>query len=91
MNFSSSITRTVTKQVGCSDNAYDWHSRVSQVKLAKTPAIFIHFVIVFLSPPSKCQDSTLSYTIATSSHVLSNSLLVIIQSFNFLWTELLTL
>jgi len=69
----------VTKQVGYSGNACDWHSRVSQFKLVRTPAIFIQFFMVFLSPPSKCQNSTLSYTIATSSHVLSNSSLVIIQ------------
>jgi len=79
MNLSSSMTSTVTKQVGCSGNACDWHSRVWQFRLAKTPAIFIHFVMVFLSAPSKCQDSILSYTIVTSSYVLSNSSLVIIQ------------
>ena len=81
MNFSSSMTRTVIKQVGCSGNA--WHSRVAQFKLARTPAIFIQFVMVFLSLPSKCQDGNLSCTIATSSYVLSNSLLII-QSSNIL-------
>jgi len=69
----------VTKKVGCSGNACEWHSEVSQFKLGRTPAIFIKFVMVFLSPSSKCQNSVLIYTIATSSHVLSNSSLVIIQ------------